>query len=118
MKKKARAKRKKKIRKKNAPLIKIYDLYIQKTDGFCIKYLDNKYIYFKQYLLFDLIKVKNLYPRFIFYEKYPLSELYISRQETYTIKNINKSISTDKKLKNQNEKNKIIENKNIDNKKN
>ena len=68
--------------------------------------------------MFDLIKVKNLYPRFIFYEKYPLSELYISRKETYTIKNINKSISTDKKLKNQNEKNKIIENKNIDNKKN
>ena len=118
MKKKPEQKEKRKLEKKNAPLIKIYDLYIQKTDGFCIKYLDNKYIYFKQYLLFDLIKVKNLYPIFIFYEKYPHSELYISRQETYTIKNINKSISTDKKLKNQNEKNKIIENKNIDNKKN
>ena len=78
MKKKAETRKIVKLEKKSGSFIKIYDLYIQRTEGFHVKFFEDKYIYVKQVRLFDIIKVKNLYPRFIFYQKYPNSEQTIS----------------------------------------
>ena len=40
--------------------------------------------------MFDIFKDKNLYPRFIFYQKYPISEQSTSPQNEFTINSINK----------------------------
>ena len=78
------------LEKKPWNLIKIYDFYIQRTEGFHVKFFENKYIYVKQVRLFDIFKDKNLYPRFIFYQKYPISEQSTSPQNEFTINSINK----------------------------
>ena len=86
MKTKVETKKKVKLDKKPGNLIKIYDLYFQRTEGCYFKFLEDKYIFFKQVILFDLIKVKNLYPRLIFYQKYPDNALSISKQKNFLIK--------------------------------
>ena len=90
MKQKAETRKKLNLEKKPGNLIKIYDLYIQRTEGFHVKFFENKYIYVNPVRLFDIIKVKNLYPRFIFYQQYPISEQSISPQNEFTINSINK----------------------------
>ena len=96
MKTKAVKKEKVELKKKTATLIKIYDLYIQRTEGFYYKYVDSKLFYYKQNLLFDLIKVKILYPRLIYYQKYPPTELTISSQKNFTIQTSKYKINKEK----------------------
>ena len=99
MKTKAVKKEKVELKKKPATLIKIYDLYIQRTEGFYYKYVDSKFFYYKQNLLFDLIKVKILYPRLIYYQKYPPTELTISSQKNFTIQTSKYKINKEKNNK-------------------
>ena len=55
-----------KIEKRNASLfIKIYDLYIQRTDAFYILKREDKYLFYKLERIFDIIKSNNLYPRLL-----------------------------------------------------
>ena len=63
------------IEKKNSSW-KIYDLHIQKVEGFYIKKLKSKYIFYNQTFVSDIIKSEKLYPIFIFrniYYKYQIS---------------------------------------------
>jgi len=109
MKKKAETRKIVKLEKKSGSFIKIYDLYIQRTEGFHVKFFEDKYIYVKQVRLFDIIKVKNLYPRFIFYQKYPNSEQTISPQNYFTINNPNKKHVDNKNIKKDYIKPRIVE---------
>ena len=59
--------------------------------------------------MFDIIKVKNLYPRFIFYQKYPNSEQTISPQNYFTINNPNKKHVDNKNIKKDYIKPRIVE---------
>ena len=89
MKRKAERKGNLKIEKKPGNLIRIYDLYIQRTEGFYVKVIEKKYIYYKQVQYFDIIRQTNLYPRFIWFQRYTDSELIISHQNDLFIKNNN-----------------------------
>ena len=48
------------IEKKNSSL-KIYDLHIQKAEGFYIKNLKSKYIFYNQTFVSDIIKSEKLF---------------------------------------------------------
>ena len=72
------------IEKKNSSL-KIYDLHIQKAEGFYIKKLKSKYIFYNQTFVSDIIKSEKLYPRFIFRNIYYKDQLSIINQFNFEI---------------------------------
>ena len=112
MKRQIENKTKIKIEKKNSSL-KIYDLYIQKTEGFFIKKLKSKYIFYKQTFLSDIIKTENLYPRILFRNIYNKDELTINNNLSLEI--FQNEVNINKQANNYAKENKKEQYKNINN---